>query len=306
MNNPRSEPKSPPRANAFSGTFLKDEALFLANLPVIDAVVEHVCRRHHLAAVEADDFASEVRLHFIERNYEPLRKFEGRSSLRTYLTVVVQHLFLDYRNRQWRKWRPSAEAKRRGPLAILLERLVARDGWTFEQAVEMLRTNHGVEVDETLRGLYEKLTERAPARQFVAESDAEDVASGAAPPDANVLRAEHGFLARRVQTALERARQTLTPEERLILKMRFEDSVPVADIARALHLNQRRLYRTIEQLLARLRQGLEAEGLDRDEVRALFADGVLSEVEVYGVPQRAGAASAAEPASRGWTLWQTS
>ena len=306
MNNPRSEPQSPRRATTFSGTFLKDEALFLANLPLIDAIVDQVCRRHHLAAVEADDFASEVRLHFIERHYEPLRRFEGRSSLRTYLTVVVQHLFLDYRNRQWGKWRPSAEAKRRGPLAILLERLVARDGWTFEQAVETLRTNHRVEVDETLRALYEKLTQRPPARQFVAESEADDVEGGAAPADANVLRAEHDFLAKRVQTALERVRQTLKPDEQLILKMRFEDSVPVADIARALHLNQKRLYRTIEQLLATLRQGLEAEGLGCDEVRALFADGVLSEVAVHDAHQRAGAADAPRPTERARTLWQTS
>jgi RNA polymerase sigma factor (sigma-70 family) len=303
MNNPRSEPLSRRRETRFSGTFLNDEALFLANLPVIDAVVDHVCRRHHLSGAEADDFASEVRLHFIERNYEPLRKFEGRSSLRTYLTVVVNHLFLDYRNRLWGKWRPSAEAKRQGPLAILLERLVARDGWTFDQAVETLRVNHGVEVNDALDALCVKLTQRAPARQFVAEVEADGVESAAAPPDANVLRAEQDFLAKRVQTALDRVRQTLAPEMRLILKMRFEDSVPVADIARALHLNQKRLYRTIDQLLATLRQGLEAEGIDRDDVSRLFAGGPLSEVEVYGVQQRTGAAGAPKPAERARTPW---
>ena len=286
MNNPRSEPPSQRRATPFSGTFLNDEALFLANLPAIDAAVNQVCRRHHLNAAEADDFASEVRLHIIERNYEPLRKFEGRSSLHTYLTVVVQHLFLDYRNRLWGKWRPSAEAKRRGPLAVLLERLVTRDGWTCEQAMETLRINHQADGDEALRALAEKLTQRAPARQFVAESEADGVASPTAASDANVLRAEHDFLAKRVQTALDRVRQTLTAEERLILKMRFEDSVPVADIARALHLNQKRLYRTIEQLLVKLRQGLESEGLERGEVAALFADGVLSEVDTHDAAAR--------------------
>jgi RNA polymerase sigma factor (sigma-70 family) len=302
MNNPRSDPPSPRRASPFSGTFLNDEAFFLANLPAIDAVVNQVCRRHHLNAAEADDFASEVRLHIIERNYEPLRKFQGRSSLRTYLTVVVQHLFLDYRNRLWGKWRPSAEARRRGPLAILLERLVTRDGWSCEQAMETLRINHQVEADEALRALAEKLTQRPPARQFVAESEADGVASLAAGSDANVLRAEHDFLAKRLQTALDRVRQTLTPEERLILKMRFEDSVPVADIARALHLNQKRLYRTIEQLLATLRQGLEAEGLDRGEVTALFADGVLSEVDLSDAPER-GDVTGPEPADRARVSW---
>src|SRR2546425_7085049 len=186
MNNPRSDLQ--PR-----NTQVKDEALFLANLPVMDAAIRQVCRRHHLTAAEADDFASEVRLHFIERNYEPLRRFEGRSSLRSYLIVVVQHLFLDYRNRLWGKWRPSAEAKRQGPLAMLVERLVTRDGLTVEQAVEILTTNHGVEASEAHRAVYVKLTQRAPARQFVAGVEADGVESAAPAPDAKLLRAEHEF-----------------------------------------------------------------------------------------------------------------
>ena len=283
LNYPRSA--SPSRQSAGTpGTALNDEALFLASLPVIDAVVKQVCRRHHLSSAEADDFASDVRLHIIERNCETLRKFEGRSSMRTYLIVVVQRLFLDYRNRIWGKWRPSAEARRHGPVAVLLERLVSRDGWTCDQALEMLRTNHGVELDDTLRALLLRLTQRAPVRQFVAESEASGVETRTEPSDANVLRAEQGFLARRVQTALDRVRQTLAPVEQVILKMRFEDSVPVADIARMLHLNQKRLYRTIEQLLATLRLGLEAEGLQRAEMSGLFADGVLSDVEESDPP----------------------
>jgi RNA polymerase sigma factor (sigma-70 family) len=294
VNYPR--PASPSRHDAGTpGAALKDEALFLANLPVIDLVVKQVCRRHHLSSAEADDFASEVRLHIIERNYETLRKFEGRSSLRTYLIVVVERLFLDYRNRIWGKWRPSAEARRRGPVAMLLERLVTRDGWTCDQALEMLRTNHGVELDDTLRALLLRLTQRAPARQFVAESEASGVEAPTEPSDTNVLRAEQGFFARRVQTALDRVRQTLAPIEQVILKMRFEDSVPVADIARTLHLNQKRLYRTIEQLLATLRLGLEAEGLQRAEMSGLFADGVFSEVEESDAPPQRRAAGTKPP-----------
>jgi RNA polymerase sigma factor for flagellar operon FliA len=297
LNYPRSA--SPSRQNAGTpGTALDDEALFLDNLPVIDAVVKQVCRRHHLSSAEADDFASEVRLHIIERNYETLRKFEGRSSMRTYLIVVVQRLFLDYRNRTWGKWRPSAEAQRHGPVAVLLERLVTRDGWTCDQALEMLRTNHGVELDDTLRALLLRLTQRAPARQFVAESEASGVETRTEPSDANVLRAEQGFFARRVQTALDRVRQTLAPVEQVILKMRFEDSVPVADIARTLHLNQKRLYRTIEQLLTTLRLGLEAEGLQRDDMSGLFSDAVFSEVEESDAPpQRRGGGT--KPTERG-------
>jgi hypothetical protein len=80
----------------------------------------------------------------------------------------------------------------------------------------------------------------------------------------------------------------------------------VADIARAMHLNPKRLYRTIEQLLATLRRGLEAEGLQREELSALFTHGVLSEVEVSDTPPHRSGAAGAEPAARARTSWPRS
>src|SRR5262245_27631597 len=249
MNHPRSDPSSrrtPPPP------FASDEARFLAVLPVIDDVTNQVCRRNHLNGTEADDFRSDVRMHFIERNYEVLRKFEGRSQLTTYLTVVIQRLFIDRRNRDWGRWRPSAAAKRLGPTGILLERLIVRDGWPQEQALELVAINHGVVIDDTLRALCDKLAERTPSRRMVSEEDAGEIADKGSAADDNVVRAEQDFLARRVRSALDRARLMLAPVERLILRMRFEDRLSVADIARTLTLDQRRLYRTIEQLLANL------------------------------------------------------
>jgi RNA polymerase sigma factor (sigma-70 family) len=318
MNNPRSQRRFPPvhlmsRGSesarppgsgihvATVASFVADETLFLANLKLIDEVTGKVCRRHRLAAAEADDFRSDVRLHFIERNYEVLRQFEGRSSLATYITVVVQRLFLDRRNRLWGKWRPTAEARRLGPTAILFERLVTRDGWTTEQALETLRVNHGVVVDESLRSLCDKLEKRVPSRQLVPEDQAEDMADAAPTPEANVLRAEQGFLAKRVQTALDRARQTLSAEERLILKMRFEDGASVAVIARALHLDQKRLYRTLQRLLDSVRAALTHEGISRSDVDVLFADASPDSPREAAVNADAG--PAVRPAERERRSW---
>jgi RNA polymerase sigma factor for flagellar operon FliA len=258
-----------------TASVVEGEALFLASLPVIDDVTAQVCRRHRLSAAESDDFRSDVRLHFIERDYDVLRRFEGRSSLPTYVNVIIQRLFLDYRNRHWGKWRPSAQARRLGPTAVLFERLVTRDGWRVEQAMEMLRLNHGVVVDAALDRFAATLTSRS-GRHFVTEDEAQAVPSDGPWADVKVVRAEQDFLAKRVQTALDRARQALDPEDRLVLRMRFEDAVPVADIARALHLDQKRLYRRIERLLAGIGESLEAEGISRTEARSLFADGSVS------------------------------
>jgi RNA polymerase sigma factor (sigma-70 family) len=255
-----------------------DDPLFLSNLPLIDEVVGQVCRRHRLSANEAEDFASDVHLHFIDRNYERLRRFEGRSTLKTYITVCVQRCFLDYRNKVWGKWRPSAEATRTGPEAVLLERMVVRDGWTIEQAGEVLKTQYGIVADERLAALSARLAHRQPPRERVSDEEADRIESPAPAPDAHIVRAEHDFLAKRLRAACARACASLRPEERLILRMKFDD-MPVADIARALHLNQKRLYRTIELLLTALRTTLEAEGFAHEEIRALLASGALAETD---------------------------
>ena len=321
MNNPRSEPLSPGQpalsqwrrvthphavhkaaarsAGPAATSRMTDEDRFLAALPTIDDVVGRVCRRHHLSAAEADELRSDVRMHFIDRNYEVLRRFEGRSSLTTYATVVIQRVLLERRNRLWGKWRPTADAKRQGPTGILLERLVTRDGWSIEQAVEMLRVNHGVTIDAPLQAFCDRLSGRGPSRQMVSEEDAGQVASQGAAADVNVVRAEQGFLARRVQSALDRAQQGLEPMERLILKMRFEDRMAVVDIARALHLDQRRLYRTIERLLSTIGASMQAEGISKSDVLSLFSDGDV----VLGDGREPASGAAAVRMERKRSLW---
>ena len=81
----------------------------------------------NLSSDESEDFKSDVRLHFRHRDFDPLRQFEGRSSLQTYLTVVISRLLLDHRNGLSGRWRTSTDAKRLGPSAIPIERLVAHD-----------------------------------------------------------------------------------------------------------------------------------------------------------------------------------
>ena len=202
-----------------------------------------------MAATEADEFRSDVRLHFIERNYEVLRKFEGRCALATYVNVVVQRVFLDWRNRMWGRWRPSTDARRLGPTAILIERLVTRDGWTLDQALETVKRQSSDRARRDAAEVLQHVAARTPGRRMVSEDDAAEVASPGPTADDNLVMAERDFLAKRVQTALDRARQALPPMDRLILKMRFEDRAAVSDIARALHLEQRPLYRTLERLL---------------------------------------------------------
>ena len=46
------------------------EALFLAHFDVVERAIDFVCSRNHLAAADADDFSSYVKLRMVEDDYE--------------------------------------------------------------------------------------------------------------------------------------------------------------------------------------------------------------------------------------------
>lgn len=249
------------------------ESLFLSALPDIERVCKYVARRYRLSAAETEDFCSEVNLSIIENGYAILSSFQGRSSMRTYLTTVVQRLFLDYRRKAWGKWRPSAEAQRRGPLALRLEILLYRDGMNLEEALETMRTNFACEESrEALAELAHHLPPRVNRRPISDENDevAAVPASELASPEISL---EGLRTSTRVQVAVEASMEALAPEDRIVLRMRFESDISVADIARTLHLDQKRLYRRIDDLLFGFRKSLEDQGLGWADVVKMIERG---------------------------------
>ena len=238
------------------------EAIFVSNLDVVESVIRYVCQRQKLSGSEAEEFDSEVKLQLVDHDYEVFRRFQHRSSLRTYLTIVIQRIYLDYRNHLWGKWRPSAEAQRLGPVAVRLETLMARDGFTFDQACEYLRTNeHIAALDSDLDAIAIRLPIRT-GRAMVGEQELEAVADPTSRIDDRIFSDERHAHARRILDALKSAIRSLSDLDRVILRLRFQDGLAVADIARALHLDQKPLYRRFDALLQQLRAALEAAGID--------------------------------------------
>jgi RNA polymerase sigma factor (sigma-70 family) len=255
---------------------LSGEALFLSQLAVIERVISFVSSRHHLPGVDADDFSSHVKLKIIEDDYAILRKFQGRSSLRTYLTVVVQRLFLDYRISAWGKWRPSAEAVRCGEVAVLLERLMGRDGYAFEEACELLETNHQVTMP---RAQLEAIAGRLPARlrrRFESDEALAQMPAATPPPGDVLEEQERTVTAARVGAALTAAAAALDDQDRLIVALRFEDGRSVVDIAKMLRLDQKSLYRRLDRVMKALRAELEARGVEATAALEIFDSPAVS------------------------------
>ena len=253
---------------------MNPQDLYLENLGTIDRIAAFVARRNHLGADEAEEFIQEVRVRLFVDDYAVLRKFEGRSLLTTYLTTVIGRLFHQYRVERWGKWRPSAEAKRLGDKAITLERLVTRDGFTFDEAVKVLTTPGGSQYTMAeLEAIYVQLPNRGPRPIVVSGEVPPDAAAVDADAEDRAGLADRACSARKATTEIDRFIESMDAEDRLILQMRFWDDLKVPDIARRLHLDQKKMYKRLDRLFGVMRGALERAGVGKDEVGILLNRG---------------------------------
>jgi RNA polymerase sigma factor (sigma-70 family) len=255
------------------------QRLFLDNLSTIDRVIAAVARRHRLSTHEHEEFRSLVRLRLLEDDARVLRAFEQRSSLPTYLTIVISRIFLDFRNQEWGRWRPSAQARRLGAVAILLDRLMTRDGHLIEEAIEILRTNHKIAMSDTeIRALWDTLPRRHQTA-LVGEEAAREVSAPEDAASAPEFRG-HADARQRVGEALAHALSTLSSQDRLIVQLQFRHGVGATDLAQHFGLSKATLHRRINRILAQLRTTLQSAQIDAQEVLLLLRSGAFEVPEV--------------------------
>jgi len=247
--------------------------LYSDHADTIESVLAHTRRAHRLTADAGDEFSSWARLRLIEDDCATLRKFQGLSSVKTYLVTVIQRLFLDWRVKEWGRWRPTTDARRLGPVAIELERLVLRDRVEFEQAAETLVSRGTALSREECDRMWSELPRR-PGRQRASESVLDQLPHTSSPRDPLVVEDQHER-ADRASAALADAIPGLTPQEQLIIRLRYQDGFTVARIATLIGEEQKPLYRRIEQILGRLRATMTAAGVTADEVRDLLGNPVV-------------------------------
>jgi RNA polymerase sigma factor (sigma-70 family) len=241
------------------------EQLFVLNLPRITRIVGWVARRHRMSPADAEEFASEVYLALIENDYRVLREFRNKSTLHTFLAVVINRLYLDFRVKERGRWRPSANARRAGPSAVLLERLMSRDGIPREEAVAIVRKHSEVEVSTLEPVVASKPRPRLWAAASIDGSSFE-VPDPAPLPDELLARLEIANQLRAARRAIAKAVMTLAPVDRQLIILRFREGLTIPAIASRLDLNPRGLYRRIDRLVEIVRRHvLSMAALQMDE-----------------------------------------
>ncbi len=251
--------------------------IFRENLPLIDRVIGRVCRAGGLRNADADDFASIVKVALIEDDYAVLRAWQQRSSLATYLTVVIQRLLSDERMRTRGRWEPSAAAGRGGAAAVGPETAVVPDGRPLEEALPLVQaidpSLSRTDVESMLAAVPERAPRPRPVPLDVVELDSVSAPDAA---DAPLLEKEAERLSDQTSRIVREALATMPAEDRTIIRCHFGSGMSIADIARMLRLPQRPLYRRIESITTKLRGALVASGIDTRAAGSLVGSSVLA------------------------------
>jgi RNA polymerase sigma factor (sigma-70 family) len=249
--------------------------LFRSNLALIDRTIARVCRVAGVRDADADDFSSAVKVALIEDDYAILRSWQRRSSLATYLTVVIQRLLSDERMRARGRWEPSAAARRGGPAAVLLETMVRRDGQSIEQALPLVQaidpSLSRSDLESMLAGVPERVPRPRPMPLDVADVSKVSAREGA---DTSLMEKEAERLSIETSRIVRGALASMTAEDRTIVRCHFGTGMSIADIARMLRLPQRPLYRRIESITVRLRRALTDSGIDTRTAGSLIGSSV--------------------------------
>jgi RNA polymerase sigma factor (sigma-70 family) len=244
--------------------------LFDENLALIDRVIGRVCAKAGLTGADAEDFASDVRVGLLSDDCAILREWEQRASLATYLIIVVQRMYADARRQVAGKWRPSAEARRLGEAAVTLERLMHRNGRTFDEALAVARGVDPSLTPDRARAMMERFPKRMPRPRLVELDPDAEIPAHHGFADARAAEVEARRLSERTAAVMRETLGAMALEDRMIVRLRFGKGMTIADVARILALPQRPLYRRIEAILDRFRRALRAAAIDPRDVEALI------------------------------------
>lgn len=247
----------------------RGRALLETHYQLIQKKLHHLSRQSGLPEHEAEELRSRALVKLVEDNYRILASWEGRSSFSTFLTVVLMNLMRDYRTHVWGKWRPTAAAKRQGREAVLLEQLCGRDGLSFDEAVERMRIEHGVSLSRAeLERMAASLTRRTERRRVGEEELLRIAVDGQV--ESRIEDAERSRTEEELQVLLSRLLPSLSPEDRLLLKLHYWDGLSMNAISPLLGRPQRELYSIRDKCLKKIRRNLEEAGLRPDRVRDLL------------------------------------
>ena len=91
-------------------------------------------------------------------------------------------------------------------------------------------------------------------------------------PDEIVINREIKDVKTRFEEIVQYHLSGLSPEDRLLFKMKYEDNFKVSEIAELLNLNQKKTYKRIEKILSGFKDAFLTENIDFNDVHEILED----------------------------------
>jgi RNA polymerase sigma factor (sigma-70 family) len=242
------------------------------------AVIMHTVRRHESDHDRASDCFLHVTAALSDDGFRRLLTFrpDGPARFRTWLLAVVSNLCVDWRRRQDGRTRPIQAVTRLPELDQLVYRYIYQLGLSRAQCLLTLKPQFPDLTDRQLSVIngrlfalltpqqrFQSSTRRRMTISLDGRSTPEDDGPAGqledpdAGPEALALQAQQ-------QARLEAALQQLPPQQRLLLRLRFEQDLTLAEVARLTRQpDPFRVNRQIQAALAALADLMESDAASR-------------------------------------------
>lgn len=258
----------------------------LVHRDTILETVRKVAKRFRLDEEDREEFRSVVDLKLVSHAEQIFGSFKGRSSLETYLFSVISSVFWEWRNKRLGRWRPSVAATKLGTVAIELETLLMRDGYTFSQACQVLQINHGCDLPQAQ---LEKMAAAFPRRhrlQEIPSDGLDDATANGSNPEQELMAKDAESLSNQISKAMRECMAMLPAQDQLIVKLHFYKDVKLVQIAHSLGFPPKALYRRVTKIMKSLRKALILKGFDPKDKEEILASLRMSFATNGGETQR--------------------
>jgi RNA polymerase sigma factor (sigma-70 family) len=234
---------------------------------------------------KADFLFVQVIDHLKADNYKVLRDYEGGATLKRYLTVIISRKVVDIFRSQEGRCRAKDKAKQWGDLGLKLYDLVFVKGYDVSEAHKTLKDTYGItESVEKIENIAEEIkrVKKEPLREIsqgalveqeqlhtskqrVLRDDTGDITvpDSTRNPEQVLMEKDR---ARRKAEFLKEIISEMNPEERLMIKMRFQDNIKVQNIAKMLGMKEKTVSNRISRILTKCRTRILKKGLSLDDL----------------------------------------
>jgi len=223
-----------------------------------------------------------------EINWQRLEKFSGTSSFRTYLASLTFRLMEDFAREKFGRKQAPLWIKKLGGIWLKLFRLLCLERFNIRDAVEYLAADTHGEHKETIEEkgyqILENVTDCGGHQaKEVSTDDEQLVVENDCPESDQQERLEkeerklifktlfHKVLGteveRTIHDSFEKVMMSgirLKAEERLLLKMCYQDGLNITVAGRLLGYNRNQVHGRMRRLLRRLRCEFEKIGIDKE------------------------------------------